>query len=91
MKPHVELDKAKVQMLIQNYDQLTPFVSSIHASHAQLYDNLDVMIRMNKIPSIGSLTESKHKNQVRLEIDRYMEQLRQEATNDDLQLSTKNM
>lgn len=46
---------------------------------------------MSKMSSFGSLTKAKHKNQVRLEVVRYMEQLRQEATNDDLELSTKNM
>lgn len=49
------------------------------------------MVRTHKIPSIGSLTESNHKNQVWLEIDRYMDQLRWEATSDDLELSIENM
>jgi len=34
MKPQVELEKAKVWMLIQNYEKLAPFVSNIHASYA---------------------------------------------------------
>ena len=43
------------------------------------------------IPSIGSLTDAKPKNQVWLEIDEYMEQLRQEATREDLELNAHNM
>jgi len=35
--------------------------------------------------------KAKHKNQVWLEIGRYMDQLRQDGTNDDLDLSEKNM
>lgn len=78
-------------MLIHNYDQLAPFVNSIQASYAWLYKSLDVMVRMDRTPSIDSLIEAKHKNQVRIEIQRYMEKLRQEATRDDLGLSAHNM
>lgn len=49
------------------------------------------MVRMHMISSIGSLSVNKEKNHVRQEIDRYMEQLRWEATNDDLDMSIKGM
>lgn len=49
------------------------------------------MVRMHRIPLIGSLSKAKHKNQFWLEIDRYMEKLRQEATGDDLEMSAQNM
>ena len=45
------------------------------------------MVRTHNIPSIDSLTEAKHKNQIWLEIDRYMKHL----TNDDFELSAQNM
>ena len=73
MKPQAELEKANVRMLIQNYEYLAPFDNSIQASYARLYNSLDVMVRMNRIPSISALTEARHKNQVKLEIDEYME------------------
>lgn len=63
-KPQAKLDKANVWMLIQNYEQLSPFINNIQASYALLYKSLDVMVRTHMIPSIGSLTEAKHKNQL---------------------------
>ena len=56
MKPKAELDKAHIQILIQNYEQLPPLIISIEASHAWLIRSLDVIVRMHKIPSIGILT-----------------------------------
>ena len=50
MKPHIEPEKEKVWMLIQNYEQLTPFISGIQASYVRLYNNLDVMVRKHMIP-----------------------------------------
>ena len=73
MQMKLELEKVKVRMLILNYEQLTPFISNIQTSYAQLYNNLDVMVRMHKISSIGSLTEARLKKKIRLEIDEYME------------------
>lgn len=49
------------------------------------------MVRMHKISSIGSLTVDREKNQVSLEINRYMKHLNWEATNDDLEVSTEKM
>lgn len=91
MKPQVELEKEKVWMLIQNYDHLTPSINNIHASYVQLYNSLDVMVRKNRIPSIGSLTDAKTKNQVSLDIDEYLEKLRREATKEELELNAHNM
>lgn len=78
-------------MLIENYDQLSPFISSIQASYVWLYNSFDVMLRNNKIPSIGSLDDVKPKNQVRIEIDEYVEKLTWEATRENLDLNTYNM
>ena len=78
-------------MLIQNYEKLTLFIYKIQGSYVRLDKSLDVIVRMHRISSIGSLTKAKHKNQVQLVIDRYMEKLRREATNDDLELNTPNI
>lgn len=67
-------------MLIQNHKQLAPFIGSIQASYMRLYNSLDVMVRKHRIPSIISLTNAKPMNQVWLEIDEYLEQLRREVT-----------
>lgn len=75
-------------MLIQNYEHIAPFVSNIQASYAWLYKSLDVMVRMHKILSIGSLTKGRPKNQVHIEI---MENLRQMDTMEDLELTVHNM
>lgn len=66
MKPHAKLKKAKVWMLIQNYEHLTSFINSIHASYVWLYISLDVMVKTHKVPSIDFLTKAKPKNQIRL-------------------------
>jgi len=46
-------------------------------------------VRKHQIPSIGSLTDDKPKNE--LEIDEYLEQITQDATREDLELNTHNM
>jgi len=63
-------------MLIKSYEQLAPFIEIIQASYVRLYNSLDVIVRKHMIQSISSLTNAKPKNQVQLEIDDYMEQLR---------------
>ena len=45
-------------------------------------------MRMHVMPSIDILTEVKTKNQVRLELDMYFDQLMRIATNADLEIST---
>lgn len=74
-------------MLIQNYEKLTSSINNIQTSYAWLYNYLDVMVRTHGIPLIGSLTKARRKNQVRLEIDEYMEKLRRGATREELELS----
>lgn len=64
MNPQEEVEKVKVQMLIQNYEQLSLFIDSIHTWYVQLYTSLDVMVRKHRIPLVGSLTDAKPKNQV---------------------------
>jgi len=91
MKPQVELEKEKVQMLLHNYEQLTSLIGNIQDSYVWLCNSLDVMVRTHMIPSIGSLTDAKTKNQVILEIDEYLTQLRREATIEDLELSAHNI
>lgn len=78
-------------MLIQNYEKITSFISNIQASYAWLYKSLDVMVKTHRIPLINSLIEAKQKNEVQLEIERYMEKLRWEGTGDELELSAHNM
>jgi len=60
-----KLEKAKVQMLIQNNKQLTSFIANTQASYACLYNNLDFLVKPHVILSVGSLTEIKCRNQVR--------------------------
>ena len=91
MKPWAMLDKAQIQMQIQNYEQLPPLITNIKASYAWLFRSLDVIVRMKNIPSIGTLAQAMRKNQVMLKVDMYIEQLMHKAASDDLQLSTKNM
>ena len=91
MKPQSKLEKEKVRIFIQNYEQLTPFINNIQASYVWFYNSLDVMVRKHKTPSIGSVTDAKPKNQVRQEVEKYLEQLRQDATREDLELNAHNM
>ncbi len=56
MKPQVDLDKAWIQMFIQNYEHLPPLITNIEASYAQLFRSLDGIVWMHKIPSIKTLT-----------------------------------
>lgn len=77
--------------MIQNNKQLTSFIGSIQASYVRFYSSLDVLVRTHQIPSIGSLTKAKPKNQVLQEVKEYFEQLRQEATREDLELNAHNM
>ena len=64
MKPHVEMERAKVQMLIQNNKHLTSFIGSIHASYVWLFSSLDVLVKTHNIPSFSSLTKAKSRNQL---------------------------
>lgn len=91
MKPHVELDKAYIQIFIRNYEKLPPLITIIKDSYAWLFKSLDVIVRTQRIPSIRILTQAMRKNQVMLEVDRYIKQLMREATSDYLQLSVENM
>lgn len=91
MKPQVELEKARVQIQIQNNKKLDSLISSIHASYVRLYNNLDFMVKIHKIPSIGSLTESKRRHQFRQEIEEYLEQLQHIATKEGLEMNRQNM
>jgi len=52
---------------------------------------MDVIVHTYKIPSIGTLAEEKVKNQTRLELDMYFEQLMCIATNAYLQMSVDTM
>lgn len=46
---------------------------------------------MHAIPSIGTITEVKEKNQVQLELDMYFKQLMSIATSADIQMSANTM
>lgn len=65
MKPQAKLEKARVRMLIHNNKQLASFIGNIQASYARIYNTLDSLVKTHKIPLVGSLTEAKHRNQVR--------------------------
>ena len=91
MKPQVELDKARIRMLIQNYEKLPPLIIIIEDSYVWLYKILEVIVRTHRIPSIGTLTQTMRKKQATLQVDQYIEKLMHEANNDDLHLSIENM
>ena len=56
-----------------------------------MFKTLDVIVQTHKIPSIRTLTQAMRKNQVMLDVNKYIEQLMRKTTSDDLQLSAKNM
>lgn len=69
-----ELEKEKVQMLSQIKKQLASFITRIQGSYERLYNNVDFLVNSYKIPSTGSLTKTKCRNQFKQEIDEYLEQ-----------------
>lgn len=73
MKLQVELDKARIWSLIQNYEELPPLITNVEVSYARLFKSLDVRVRKYGTPSIGTLIEAKEKNQIRLELDAYFD------------------
>lgn len=52
---------------------------------------MDVIVHMHAIPSIGTFTEEKTENQVRLELDMYFDELMRIATNTDLEINADTM
>lgn len=52
---------------------------------------MDVIVQMHVIPSIGTLTEANSKNQVRLELDMYFDDLMCVATSANLEISANTM
>lgn len=80
MKPQVELDKAQIHMLIPNYEQLPPLITNIEPSYASFFRSMDIIVRTHKIHSIRTLTQAMRKNQVMLEVTRYIEKLMNEST-----------
>lgn len=89
--PQLELEKSRVWMLIQKNKHIYSFIGDIKAFYARIYNNLDSLVKTPKIPSVGSPIEAKPRNQVRKEVDEYLEQLRQIATKEDFQVNRKNM
>ena len=73
MKPRAKLEKARIQMLIRNYEKLPLPITRIEASYACFFKIPDVIVRTHRIPSIRSLTQAIKKNLVLLEVDRDME------------------
>lgn len=91
MKPHAELEKSKIRMLVQNIKHIASFIGCVQASYVRLFSGLDVVVRTHQISLVGFLTKSKSKNQVWKEIKEYLEQLRHIATREDLELNKQNM
>lgn len=91
MKLQTELEKARVRVLTQKNKKLTSFMGSIQASYVWLYNILDFMVKTHKTPSVFLLTEAKQRHQVKQEIKEYLEQLRQIAPKEDLDMSRQNM
>lgn len=91
MNPQAQLEKERVLILIKNNKHLTSFIGSIQASYVWLYNSLDFLVKAHGIPSVGSLTKAKHRHQVSQEIEEYLEQLRQIATKEDLEMNRQTM
>lgn len=91
MKPQVALDKACIQSLIQNYEELSPLITNVEASYACLFRSLDVVVRKYGAPLIRTLTKVKEKNQVRLDLNIYFDHLKIMTTIAYLQVSVDNM
>lgn len=66
-------------------------IINIEASYAWLFRSLDVIVQMHKIPSIETLTQAMRKNQVMLDVDKYIEKLMHVATSNDFHLIVENM
>lgn len=87
----VELEKTKVCMLIQNNKQFTSFISNTQASYARFYNSLNFLVKSHEISSFDSLTGIKLRNQVRQKIEEYLEQLRQVAIKEYLEVNRQKM
>ena len=72
-RKEVELEKAKVWMLIQNNKQITSFITNTQDSYVRLHNSLDFLVKSNDIPSVSSLTKIKRRNRVRQKIEEYLE------------------
>lgn len=83
MKPKAIDLKARIHCQIPNYEELPQLITYLQASHAWVFKSMDVIMRMHTIPSIGTLTEAKSKNQVWLELDMYFDELMCVATSAD--------
>ena len=82
-RQQAELEKAQVWMIIHSKKNLASFIATTHDSYARLYNSVDFMVKSHNIPSVGSLTKAKRRNQVRQEIEEYLDQFRQISTKED--------
>lgn len=91
MNPKVVELKAHIRSQIQNYEEFPQLITSFQASHAWVFKSMDVIMCTHAIPSIGTLTEVKTKNQAWLELDLYFEQLMRITTSIDLKMIADTM
>ena len=91
MKPMAVELKTHIRSQIWNYEELTQLITSLQASHAWVFRSMDVVVRAHVIPSIGTLTEAKTKNQVRLEMKTYIDELMHIALCVDLAINANAM
>ncbi len=73
MKAEAELDKAHIQSLLWNYEELSPLITNVDASYTRLLRSLDVVVRNYDTSLISMLRDAKEKNKVRLELDAYFD------------------
>lgn len=71
-------------MIIQRNKQLASFIANIYVSYALLYNSVDFIVKLHNIALVDSLTDAKRKNQVRQEVEEYLEWFRQITTKEDL-------
>lgn len=87
MKPKAVELKARIWSQIYNYEEFPQLITNLEASHVGVLKRMDVIVCTHVIPSIGTLTDVKEKNQVQLELYIYFDPLMSITTNANLQMS----
>jgi len=90
MKPRMVEMKERIQSQ-KNYEDLLQLITNLQASHAWVFRTMDVIVCTHAIPYIGTLTDTKIKAQVRLELDSYFDELMRITTRADLVISENTM
>jgi len=66
-------------------------MTSIQASHAQVFKIMEVIVNTHLIPWLGTLTQAKTKKQFQQELDSYFDELMRTVTSPDMPISADDM